>query len=237
MTTSSFIFSTALFLALLVAFPAWDVLEVRRLRAATNIKAREFYYWRILGVEWTVTLFVILLLGWHATIFFNVIARPSWMPPQSTLLVLLAAFVVGLAVPIVVAARRTPGATFITKQLASIDYLLPKTPAQRWLFLLVSLTAGICEEVIFRAFALHYLTALLPGTSIWVCVVLAAILFGLIHMGQGVAGVLSTGFLGAIFSILYIGFGSLWAPILLHILLDARFALLPLSKKDAVTAS
>ncbi len=143
---------------------------------------------------------------------------------------LLVAFIASLLVPTIIASRSVRAGTFFAKQLAAIDYLMPKTPSQRVQFLLVSFTAGICEEVIFRAFAIHYLAALLPGVSIWLCVVLAALLFGLIHIGQGARGFISTGVLGALFGVLYVALGNLLVPIVLHIALDARIALLPLPK-------
>lgn len=39
---------------------------------------------------------------------------------------------------------------------------------------------------------------------------------------------ISTGILGAVFGAMYVGFGVLWIPIIVHIVLDARFAILPL---------
>lgn len=116
----------------------------------------------------------------------------------------------GVLIPSIMAWRSASANSFFAKQLAAIDYLLPKTPSQRVLFLLVSVTAGICEEVIFRAFAIHYLATVLPGASIRLCVILAALLFGIIHVGQGARGVISTGILGAVVGAMYVGFGVLW---------------------------
>lgn len=164
--TASFIISSLLFLALVIAFPIWDLIETRGLRSASDSRARGFYYGRIMGVEWSLTLLVIALIGWRATMFFNTPVRPAWLPPWDTLVGLLIAFIAGLLIPSIMAWRSASANSFFAKQLAAIDYLLPKTPSQRVLFLLVSVTAGICEEVIFRAFAIHYLATVLPGASI-----------------------------------------------------------------------
>ena len=56
---------------------------------------------------------------------------------------------------------------------------------------------------------------------------LAALLFGLAHSYQGISGMLLTALAGALFCGLYVATGSLLLPILLHILIDVRFAVLP----------
>ena len=61
--------------------------------------------------------------------------------------------------------------------------------------------------------------------------VAAAAIFGLAHIYQGVTGVTLTALAGALFCGLYVVTGSLLVPILLHILIDARFAILPAPRK------
>ena len=56
---------------------------------------------------------------------------------------------------------------------------------------------------------------------------MAAVLFGLAHSYQGIAGMVLTAFAGLLFCGLYVATGSLLFPILLHILVDVRFAILP----------
>ncbi len=75
--TASTAISSLLLVVLVVVFPIWDVIETRRLRVATDVSARESYYRRIMGVEWSLTLLVIILLGWRATFFFYAPVRPS----------------------------------------------------------------------------------------------------------------------------------------------------------------
>ena len=48
----------------------------------------------------------------------------------------------------------------------------------------------------------------------------ASVLFGLAHTYQGITGVVKTTIVGVLFSILYIGLGSILPIILLHFLLD-----------------
>jgi membrane protease YdiL (CAAX protease family) len=72
----------------------------------------------------------------------------------------------------------------------------------------VAVSAGICEEVVFRGwllFAPHNNLAL-NGTAL---LVLAAVIFGLAHVYQGIAGILATTRAGAFFCILYVATGTL----------------------------
>jgi membrane protease YdiL (CAAX protease family) len=104
--------------------------------------------------------------------------------------------------------------------------LLPATTHERLLWVAVAVSAGICEEIVFRGWLLSTLhgTLRLDGTAL---VLVAAVLFGLAHSYQGATGVVLTAFAGALFCGLYVVTGSLLVPILLHILIDARFAIMP----------
>jgi membrane protease YdiL (CAAX protease family) len=96
-------------------------------------------------------------------------------------------------------------------------YLLPATQREvRW-FGAVSVTAGCCEELLFRGLLLAYLTALVGAPAAWVLVTLA---FGLGHAYQGLKGILQTGALGAVVLAFTVGSGSLLAAVLLHVGVD-----------------
>ncbi len=105
--------------------------------------------------------------------------------------------------------------------------LLPRTAAERRLFTVVGLTAGICEEWLYRGFFLAVVAAVAGGLPSWVLVVVAAVAFGLAHAYQGRAGIVLTGVLGGVMAALYLGTGSLLLPVLLHAAIDLRFLLVP----------
>ena len=56
-------------------------------------------------------------------------------------------------------------------------------------------------------------------------VVLSAVLFGMAHSYQGWNGGLRAGVVGLIFALSYVLTGSLWIPILLHIVVDIHSGL------------
>lgn len=111
--------------------------------------------------------------------------------------------------------------------------LLPRTGLERRLFAVVGVTAGVCEEWLYRGFFLAVVAALAPGLPGALLVVVAAAGFGLAHAYQGVTGVLTTGVLGGVLAAVYLQSGSLLLPVVLHALIDLRFLLVPPSALPA----
>jgi len=113
----------------------------------------------------------------------------------------------------------------IRDKLRNVDAseYLPRTDQElRWFFL-VSISAGICEELLFRGFLMWYFN-LFSVTAL--AVVLSSILFGIAHLYQGWKGGLRAGVVGLILAISYVLLGSLWIPILLHIVVDIHSGVL-----------
>jgi uncharacterized protein len=110
--------------------------------------------------------------------------------------------------------------------------LIPVTMHERLLWALVAISAGICEEIVFRGWLLATLHGplLLGGTAL---LVTASAIFGLAHAYQGFTGMVLTALAGAFFCGLYVATGSLLVPILLHVLIDIRFAILPAPRMQA----
>ncbi len=102
----------------------------------------------------------------------------------------------------------------------SFSAILPVTKKEQKLWNYVSFTAGVTEEIIYRGFLLFAIAYLSPNVSIWLVILLSSLLFGLAHTYQGALGVLRTTLIGVLFSILYIGLGSILPLIALHFLID-----------------
>ena len=111
----------------------------------------------------------------------------------------------------------------VMAQLEHLRPLLPHTRTEMIRFVLLSTTAGICEEILFRGFLLWYLSCLVPVVAAWLA---GALLFGMAHAYQGSGGVLRTGLVGAGLVALYLLSGSLWLPMLLHAFVDVNSGLL-----------
>lgn len=87
------------------------------------------------------------------------------------------------------------------------------------LFRRLSLTAGICEEIVYRGYLIWYLAAFVGA---WPAAVLAGFAFGAVHIYQGPAGVVRTGIVGLGAGVLYVGTGSLLWPMILHAAIDLQ---------------
>jgi len=123
------------------------------------------------------------------------------------------------------AARNERGA-WLRKLIPDFSALIPSTSRERLVWLFVAISAGICEEIVFRGWLLSVLhnPVGLAGTAL---IAAAALSFGMAHAYQGITGMILTAFAGALFCALYLATGSLLVPIVLHVVIDARFALMP----------
>ncbi len=105
----------------------------------------------------------------------------------------------------------------VLKQFDDATPLMPRTPGERWGFSALSITAGICEEILFRGFVTWYFavwTGLIPA------ILISAALFGFAHFYLGGAHVLRTAIVGLVFGLLVLASGSLWPAIIIHALQD-----------------
>jgi len=106
------------------------------------------------------------------------------------------------------------------KQAESLGKLvryLPHNGRELRGFIGVSLTAGIVEEIVYRGFVLWYLGQFMP---LWAAVAVSSLAFGLAHSYQGANGAVRCGLTGLAFAVFYVVTGSIWLPIVAHVLLD-----------------
>jgi membrane protease YdiL (CAAX protease family) len=113
----------------------------------------------------------------------------------------------------------------IARGMQSLRFALPVTARERHWWILVSLSAGVCEEILFRGFVTHYfsgsLSATIPlGTAgAWLA---SSLFFGLAHAYQGVAGIVRSALAGSVLGLIAILSGGLLLPIVLHFLFDLQ---------------
>lgn len=111
----------------------------------------------------------------------------------------------------------------VMAQLENLRPLLPHTRPEMTRFSMVSITAGVCEETLFRGFLIWYLDLLVPTVA---ALLVGALLFGMAHAYQGARGILQTGLVGLGLVVLYVMTGSLWIPIVVHAFVDLNSGLL-----------
>ena len=117
---------------------------------------------------------------------------------------------------------------FHKRNEAAILAIAPHTVSEFVAWFGVSLTAGICEEIIFRGYLLQQLTAWTKRPI--AAIVLAGMLFGCIHLYEGVAAIIPLAALGILFGFVVRHFkGDLRAVIIAHALHDFITALIALA--------
>ncbi len=96
--------------------------------------------------------------------------------------------------------------------------ILPQSSGERIPFFALAITAGICEEFLYRGFAMAAISR--AGLPSWSTVVLSSVLFGLAHLYQGRGGLLGTMILGLLFGVTRITLGNLLPVVVWHIAID-----------------
>jgi membrane protease YdiL (CAAX protease family) len=101
---------------------------------------------------------------------------------------------------------------------AIAERILPQSTVELLPFLALAVTAGLCEEFLYRGFVMAVLARL--GSPAWAAVVLSSIFFGLAHLYQGRGGFFSTLVIGAVFGTGRIAYNSLVPVIFWHSSVD-----------------
>ncbi|NIM61052.1 MAG: CPBP family intramembrane metalloprotease [Acidobacteria bacterium] len=207
---------------LAVVFPIWGYFWLRKRKAlilAGHSELRVKMYRRLVVEEWVMA--AVLLIGWFAlgrgSAAIGLIPQsgtPAWAGYG-----LAALLCVVLVLQMRSVTRQPEALEKHRKQLGGLSFILPHTVRELKAFDAVSVTAGICEEVIYRGYLIAYLMAAL-GSPFWVGALLSSVVFGVAHSYQGPAGIPRTAAVGGMLALLYGLTGSLWAPMLVHAVMD-----------------
>jgi uncharacterized protein len=105
----------------------------------------------------------------------------------------------------------------VLPQVSSARPLLPHTPGELRGFKLLSITAGICEELMYRGYIWWYLAV---WTGPWAGAALSSILFGAGHLYMDRKAAVRAGAVGAVMAGIVLGCGSLWPAMIIHAAID-----------------
>jgi membrane protease YdiL (CAAX protease family) len=208
---------------LFIVMPVLSVTDWRKLESrldAGRPNARLLFYRSIMAWSWGLTLVVAALWlvytrGIPQLGFGFETGRGFWIG--------LAITGVGCALIVVqmIGLRHDPEKLkAAAAQFRPLRAMLPRTDREANEFAALSITAGICEEIIFRGYMMVYLASAIPAGGLWLAALGSSLVFGLQHTYQGPMGVLRSGLVGLALAGLYLLTGSLWLPILLHALID-----------------
>jgi uncharacterized protein len=105
----------------------------------------------------------------------------------------------------------------LREKLAPLRALLPHTPEEFRLFVPFCLTAGICEELLFRGYLVWVLQAWI---GLWAAAGVSMVVFGVAHAYQGFQFGVRAFFAGAAMGLLALATGSILPGMALHALID-----------------
>jgi len=164
--------------------------------------------WYLLDREWS-------LLGLHLEF-----SSYTWLASLLTVITVIA-----LVVQLVQVRKFSTEQLHDFQQKLGVEWMiLPQTPQDlRW-FNLVSCTAGIVEEILWRGLLIWYLNQFFP---FWIAATGSILLFTLAHSYQGLANIPKIAAVATLLTLVYWLTGAIWLAIILHIvfdLLQGRFA-------------
>ena len=210
----------ALFFAVGIAGAAGVYFD-RRLRrriAAGVPNARLNAYQRATTVQWMLA-GATIALWWHDGRPWRALGLAPAMDWRLYLGVLIALVTIGLVV------RQNRAVHGLTRErleqfaprIESVEMILPHGATEfRW-FMLLSVTAGICEELLYRGF-LTWVVAAYAGLAVAIAVVSVA--FGVAHAYQGPKGIVKTGVVALVMSGIVVASGWLVPAMAVHALID-----------------
>ncbi|MDQ3364847.1 MAG: CPBP family intramembrane metalloprotease [Myxococcota bacterium] len=192
-------------------------------RDGERARLRHFRSWMAQSWAWAIATVGLVLLLPGVGLEQLGLREPAWVwraSSSSGSLVggMIAGTLIGAIIATIAQRRRRPQGLVP----AAVQAMLPTSRRGRWTWSALSITAGITEEITYRGLLVLVLAALVPDLATGGVVAVCAVLFALAHTYQGRAGVVATGILGAIFTLAYLGTGSLVLPIVLHSLVDLR---------------
>ncbi len=128
-------------------------------------------------------------------------------------------------------------ADYLEQFLVSVGFTTPAVPLpsveatgginETILGVFLVLIVAICEETIFRGYLMLRFGGIFHNPA--VMVILSAVIFSMGHGYEGSAGVLTVGFMGLVFALVYLWRRSLVAPMVMHFAQDfLGIVLLPL---------
>ena len=195
------------------SFPRWQ-------RALAEGRTSRFsVYKEVLITQWTATA-GLALLWWMAGRNVGALGLGFEDTSGAWLAVIVAVLgTAAMAVQVLAVRSSASLRQQVLSQLESVVSMTPHTRRELGWFAAVSVTAGICEELLYRGFLFWWLGAEM-GLGTVGAAVISTVAFGLAHAYQGWGGVFKTGIIGGAMMGLRLLAGSIWPGVVLHAVVD-----------------
>lgn len=200
----------------LAVFTAWDLASGKRRKK----RPRAVTYGVTMGMLWGLTGIVALawsLSGrsWTEMGFFVPAGWPG-LAAWSVVVLTILYFAYVTWVLAVSSEERQKAQTQLSGS-GDLKDIVPQSLGQLLVFQVMAVTAGITEEILFRAFLISVADLWLP---FWAAGGAALLVFILAHAYQGLQGMMRLVPISVVLTLLYMGTGSILPGIVLHVLID-----------------
>jgi membrane protease YdiL (CAAX protease family) len=224
-----------LFLFLLVVAPLWDYRGTRRLKQSPSSAGKIRHYKTLCTWLWTAAAVPLLAVGFRPLFTIGPAAdEASWLFEHTWVrylvggvcFIFMALILLPAAVGIWKNVTKRPRKYSTADALKSLSYFLPATWTERRWYAFLCVTAGICEEALFRGFLLHYLHVFPFSLNLTLALIISAVIFGLQHLYLGAGGVASIVVSGLLFGLMFLLTGNLLLPVVLHWAMDLQMLIM-----------
>jgi len=206
------------------AFPLLDCfvfLPGFRQRATIDAESAKFWFWKVtLGALWVITAIGVAVWIGNARPWILIgFSVPSGWRAWSALGI-CGLFIFQSSITIRKVSFSEKARTSVRKQFGNMGLLgslVPSTDSDLAWWIVVSLSAGLCEEFLFRGYLIW---VLMPFLGWWGAAAISVVLFAIAHAYQGSKGILTTGMVGVVLTVTVAIFKSLIPAIALHALVD-----------------
>jgi membrane protease YdiL (CAAX protease family) len=206
-----------LLLAVFLPWRGWAKLERLKAMNRTTSRQRLALYFTSISLQWVVT----GLVAWRAFargLTFRALGFNLEPIAQIALLGVGGAVLVGIAHWLNLRRLGRIESPQTEKLRALAELILPQSNKEAAVFSALSLTAGFCEEFIYRGFVFAALAML--HSPWWVILLASSVLFGVAHAYQGRGGVLATLLLGIVFGSVRFLYDSVLPVMIWHAAVD-----------------
>jgi len=208
-----------IFLFLSVVLPWRGRARMRHLLTLRDVSARDriWLYVSTVLFQWVLA----LLIGWRAVargLSMKELGITGGWVPAVLLLAAGGALLIGAAhwMNLRRMARSDHPAAERLRALGT--RLFPRSAPELVFYIVLAVTAALCEEFIFRGFVIA--TLFRAGLPAWTVVLFSSVMFGVAHLYQGRGGSAGTGILGTLFAMTRIACGSLLPVVVWHAAMD-----------------
>ena len=171
----------------------------------TDPNARLLYYRTQVLWEWSWVVLIIIIFIPRSQPFLQLgITLPGLLG-----WIIMAALLLGVVLSIWLIRGNPRAMQNMQRSLESSAVLLPSSPQERKWFAASAITAGICEELLYRGFLLNFLAITFPGLDFLLASIISGIIYGLSRAYLGGRGILQNSLNGFSFAVVFFLSGNL----------------------------